>query len=154
MRPRVGQREGRAPGTAIDQPTLDAEVLAHLLDVGHQMLRGVVAQLAEGRGAAAAALIDQHDAVAPGVEEAAVGGRDASAWAAMQVHHRNAIGRAALLDMQGVQCIHGQRVFAVRGNRRVQRAHGGASQAGSTRIAGHIDQRHPPQVQVFFAFKG
>ncbi|MNT58090.1 hypothetical protein D3C72_1955060 [compost metagenome] len=129
-------------------------MFAHLLDVGHQILRGVVTQLTEWRGAAAAALIDQHDAVALGVEEAAMGGRDAGAGAAVQVHHRNAFRCAALLDVQGVQRVDGQREFAVWGDRRVQRAHGGASQAGTARIAGCSGQRDPRQVQVFFAFKG
>ncbi|KAG0919265.1 hypothetical protein G6F32_016251 [Rhizopus arrhizus] len=70
---RIGQRQRRAPRAAVDQPAFDAQMLTHLLDVGHQRLRGVVAQLAERRGAPAAALVDQHDAVARRVEEAAMG---------------------------------------------------------------------------------
>ncbi|KAG0733211.1 hypothetical protein G6F23_013567 [Rhizopus arrhizus] len=36
---RIGQRQRRAPRAAVDQPAFDAQMLTHLLDVGHQRLR-------------------------------------------------------------------------------------------------------------------
>jgi hypothetical protein len=49
-------------------------VLAHGLDVGHQVRGGVVTQFAERGGATAAALVDQNDAVARGIKETTVRG--------------------------------------------------------------------------------
>ncbi|MNV32513.1 hypothetical protein D3C71_1238530 [compost metagenome] len=59
----VGECQRGAPGTAEHQPALDAEPGADDLHVGDQVLRRVVTQLTERRGAAAAALVDQDDAI-------------------------------------------------------------------------------------------
>ena len=58
MRLRIGQAQGGAPGGAEDQPALDAQVLSQTLDVGDQVLRGVLAQLGVRRAFAAAALVE------------------------------------------------------------------------------------------------
>ncbi len=64
----VGESEHRTPRAAEDQPPLDPEPLTQPLDVGEQVVRGVRGQvdvgLARVRGAAAAAaLVEEHDAV-------------------------------------------------------------------------------------------
>jgi hypothetical protein len=69
MRFGVSQRQGRAPGAAEDHPAVDAEPFAQFLDIGHQMPGRVVAQFRVRGGLAAAALVEQHDAIAFRVEE-------------------------------------------------------------------------------------
>lgn len=44
-------------------------MVPELLDVGHQVPRGVVLQASSRGGFAAAALVEEHDAVVLGVEE-------------------------------------------------------------------------------------
>jgi hypothetical protein len=67
----VGQRQGRAPGTAEQHPFVDAQVFADALEVGDQVPGGVVFQAGVGRRAAAAALVEGDDAVQVRVEIAA-----------------------------------------------------------------------------------
>jgi len=74
VRLRVGQRQRSAPGAAKQDPGVDVQVAAQLLEIGHQRLRGVVLQAAARRGGAAAALVHQHDAPVLRVEEAPAGG--------------------------------------------------------------------------------
>ena len=88
---RVGQRQRRAPGAAEHQPALDPQMRAQRLDVGDQVPGGVLAQLGVRAARAAAALIEQHDAVAPRIEEAPHAGIGAAARAAVQEHHRLAV---------------------------------------------------------------
>jgi hypothetical protein len=58
--------------------------------------RGVRAALA------AAALVEQHDAVASGVEKPPLLGTGAAARTAVQKHHRLAVGIAGLLEVERV----------------------------------------------------
>ena len=55
----VGQRKGAAPAPAEHHPPVDAEVLAQLLDVPHEVPGRVLAKLREGCALAAAALVVQ-----------------------------------------------------------------------------------------------
>ena len=68
----VEQREGGAPGAANHQPLLDAEMAAQGLDVVHQVPSRVVPNLAPGRAAPGAALVEGDEPVALRVEQAAV----------------------------------------------------------------------------------
>ncbi len=98
----VRQRERAAPRSAEHQPALDAEVLTQRLDVRDQMPSRVVDQRCMRLALAAAALIEEHDAVALRVEEAALLGTGTTAGAAVQEHHRFAAGVARLLEVQGM----------------------------------------------------
>ena len=63
----------------------------------------VLAQLGVRRGSAAAALVEQHDAIFLRVEELPVPGLDAAAGAAVDKHDRLAFGTTAFLDINLVQ---------------------------------------------------
>src|SRR4030095_16367656 len=93
----IGQRQGRAPGATEYEPAIDAKVRAQLLHVVDQVRCGVVLDLAQGMGPAAAALVEDHDPVEGGVEEPAVSGIGAGARPAMQEYDRDALWVAALL---------------------------------------------------------
>ena len=80
----VGERQRAAPRAAEDLPPLDAEVLAQRLDVGDQVPRRVVDERRVRRALAAAALVEEHDAVRRGIEEAPVARLGAEAGAAVQ----------------------------------------------------------------------
>ena len=49
MRLRVRKRQCRPPRSAEDQPALEPEFLAQALEIGDQMLRGVVRKFGRGR---------------------------------------------------------------------------------------------------------
>ena len=91
MRLRVGEAERRAPRAAEHQPALDAEVLAQLLHVRDQMPGRVVDQTGVRPAAPAAALIEQHDAIGVGIEEAA--GAIVAAGAGAAVHEHRGLAR-------------------------------------------------------------
>ena len=100
----VGQRQRGAPGAAEQQPAVDAEMAAQGLDVGDQVLGGVVLQAAERTRPAGAALVEDDHAPELGVEEAAMHRAGAGARAAVQEQHRPAARVADLLpvhDMAG-----------------------------------------------------
>src|SRR6201999_4104864 len=83
-------------GSAEHQPALDAEVLAQALDVGHQMPGRVLDQAGARPAAAAAALIEYHDAVVVRIEELAGALVGTRAGTAMQEQRGLARGIAAL----------------------------------------------------------
>ena len=68
----IGQRQRAAPRAAEQQPLLDAEMGPQPFHVGHEMAGGVVVQFAERHRAAAAALVEDDDAVELRIEEAAM----------------------------------------------------------------------------------
>ncbi len=98
----VGDAEGAAPRAAEHLPAVDAEVLAQALDVGDEVPGGVVVERGERLALAAAALVEQDDAVARRVEEAPVLGVGAAAGPAVQEHHRLAGAVARLLEVEVV----------------------------------------------------
>src|SRR5687767_6124100 len=100
MRLRVGEGERTAPGAAEHQPALDAELLAQLLDVVDQVPGGVVFEAGVGRALAAAALVQQNDAVMRWIEVAAMPGCGAATGSAMHEQCWRALRIAALLMMQ------------------------------------------------------
>ncbi len=88
---RVGEDQRRAPGTAVEQPAVDAEVFAQPFHVGDQMMGRVVRQVGRGVGGvrealAAATLIEQDDPVGRRVEHFARAALSAAARPA--VHHQ------------------------------------------------------------------
>jgi hypothetical protein len=120
VRLRIRQAERAAPRATEHLPALDAEVRAQLLDVAHQMPGGVFLQARERRAAAAAALIEQHDAIARGIKEAPLLGLRAAARSAVQEHDRLALGVAALLEVELVQRRDGQPPTTIGFDLRVQ----------------------------------
>ncbi len=101
----VGERERAAPRAAEHQPAFDAEMRAQRLDVGDEMRRGVVAQFAQGRGAPGAALVENHDAVMRGIEEAPVSRRGAGAGTAVEKQHRRPARITRLLPVHAVHAV-------------------------------------------------
>src|SRR5262249_54099354 len=102
----VGDGERRAPGAAEHDPAVDAEMAAQPLEVGDQVRRGVVGDLAEWLGAAGAALVEDDDVIVGGIEEAAMHGAGAGARPAMEEYHRRALRVAALLVVDLVRSAH------------------------------------------------
>ena len=118
----VGERERRAPGAAEHQPALDAEVLAQLLDVGDQVPGRVVLEARVRPAAAAAALVEQDDAIARGIEEPARARVAAGAGAAVQEDRRLAVGIAAFLPVDLVAVADDQMPLAARLDGRIESA--------------------------------
>src|SRR5271167_4316558 len=65
----VGECQRAAPGSAEYQPAFDAKMLAKPLEIGYQVPGGVFDQTCARTAAAAAALIEHHDAVMTWIEE-------------------------------------------------------------------------------------
>src|SRR4029077_16451824 len=103
MRLGIGKRKRRAPGAAKHLPALDVEELAELLDVVNEMPGGVFVDARMRRGAPAAPLVEQHDAVTRRIVIAAHHGGGASAGAAMQQHGGLAVRIAAFLEVKLMQ---------------------------------------------------
>ena len=120
VRLRVGQRQGRAPRAAEQLPALDAEVRAQPLHVGDQVPGGVGLQAGVRQRAAAAALVEQHDAVARRVVIAAHGGVAAAAGPAVHDQRRLAVGVAALLEVDLVPAADLEPLLAIGLDRRIE----------------------------------
>ena len=82
--------------------------------------RSASGSLACGVRASAAALVEQHDAVALGVEESPVPGRGARARSAVQEHDRLALGVAALLPVDAVAVADDEHAGLVRLDRGIE----------------------------------
>src|SRR5262249_34548374 len=71
----IGQGQSAAPRAAEQKPLGNAEMEPELLHVGHQMAGGVVGEVAKGHGAAAAALVEDDDAIELRIEKTSMHGR-------------------------------------------------------------------------------
>ena len=120
----VGQRERRSPAAAEHLPPVDAQVRSYALDVGDQVPRRVLSDLRVGPALAAAALVEQDDAVALGIEEAPVARVGAVARPAVQKDHRLAARVAAHLPVDAVEVGHLEEAGVVRLRDRIQPADG------------------------------
>ena len=123
---RVGEDQRRAPRAAVEEPPLDAEVLAQPLHVGDQVVGrvgghvdGGVARVREA--AAAATLVEQDDPVSLGVEVAAASGAAARAGAAVHDERRLAGRVAARLPVDEVAVADVEQPVVVRLDRRERR---------------------------------
>ena len=96
----IGQRQRRSPGATHHLPALDFQVLAEHLHVGDQVPCGVLCQLRMRRRLAAAALVEQDDAIGRRIMCLAQEGRDAAARPAMQHHGGLALRVSAFLEME------------------------------------------------------
>src|SRR5581483_9190416 len=108
MRPRISQRQGRAPGAAGQKPALEAEFPADDFQVGDQMRQRVGLARAFRPAAAAAALVEQHRVETLGIEQPAVIGLAARAGAAMQIDGRNAAFATDAFDIELVTVADGE----------------------------------------------
>src|SRR5690606_17003332 len=115
-------------------PAIDASMLAQLLDVGDEVPGRVVDQRRVRRAAPAAALVEEHDAVALGVEEATLLGVGASARPAVQEDDRLALRVARRLLVQAMSRAHVDDALRVRLDRRI----GGAATLHRGEPAGRI----------------
>src|ERR1700742_1456553 len=105
---RIGQRQGRGPGSADHHPALEAESLADDFEVRDQMRRRVGLARAFRRAAAAAALVEQHRVESLGVEQPAMVGLAARAGSAMQIDRADAALAADALDIELVAVADGE----------------------------------------------
>lgn len=97
-----GHRERRPPRTAEHQPALDPKVQAQALDVLDQLAGGVGVAAATWRAASAAALVEEDDVKAGGVEELAMARAAAAARPTMKKQHGQTVGIAAALEVEAV----------------------------------------------------
>ena len=97
---RISQGEGRTPRSAKHLPAFNGEVFAEFLDVGDQVPGSVSFERRVRCALAAATLVEVHDAVFAGVEEAALFRIGTAAWAAVQKDHRLAGGVAGLFEVE------------------------------------------------------
>ncbi len=103
----IGQRQRRTPRVAVDEPSFDAEVCPDPFDIRHQATRRVRLKVGPrvtrvGRTSAAVPLVEQHNAVRRGVEEAPVPGRTTGTGAPVEHHCRLPVRVAACLPVQRV----------------------------------------------------
>ena len=110
----VDEAERAAPGAAEQHPAFDTEKFANALHVGNQGLRVVARELGVRRRATRAALVEQDDAVAFGVEKATVARLRSHAGTAMHEEHRDPFGVAALLEIEFMGRIHREAMGLVR----------------------------------------
>ena len=105
-------RNARVPRALIADPhaglEVDAEGLADLLDIADQMRGRVGLEAALRRASAGAALVEEDDAKACRVEQAAVGRLAAAAGPAVQEKRRPARGVADLLDIEAMALADGK----------------------------------------------
>jgi hypothetical protein len=122
----VRERERRAPRAAVEQPPLDAEVLAQALHVGDEVVgrvdRHVGRRVARVRRAAtAAALVEEDRPVAGGVERATLVLRAAGSRPAVHDERRLAVRVAARLPVHEVAVAHVEHPVVVGLDRRMHR---------------------------------
>src|SRR6056297_4067399 len=98
----IDQRERRAPTAAEDDPAVDAERVANLLYIAHQMPCGIGLDAGMRARAATAALIEEDDSVDLGIEVSPHRRAASAARPAMQDNDRKAIGPARLLHIDRV----------------------------------------------------
>src|SRR5699024_10932810 len=97
--------EGAAPGDALDDPRLDAEVHAQGLEVGDQIAGGLRAEVDRARRTgrrsrpSGAALGEADDPGTAGRRVAAVAGREPPAGPAVQVEGGHPVGGAGFLPV-------------------------------------------------------
>src|ERR1700722_12033005 len=136
---RIRERQRRAPGAAKYHPALEPQMRAQRLQIAYQVPGAVLVQFGMRTTGAAATLVEQHDAIALGIEEATHRGVGRAAGAAVQEHDRFSFRIAALLVIQFVQPGDAQVRLVERTYRRIERLGGralGGGGAFGTAVAG------------------
>src|SRR3984885_1131301 len=136
---RIRERQRRAPGAAKYHPALEPQMRAQRLQIAYQVPGAVLVQFGMRTTGAAATLVEQHDAIALGIEEATHRGVGRAAGAAVQEHDRFSFRIAALLVIQFVQPGDAQVRLVKRPYRRIERVGGRAAGGGGafgTAVAG------------------
>src|SRR5262245_10075319 len=113
MRLRVGEGQRRAPGATKQLPALDVEMKAQPLHVGHQIPGGVALEAGVWPRTAAAALVEQDDAIAAGIMITTHAGVAAATGTAMHDQHRLAARIAAFLEKNLVLVANFQMLLAI-----------------------------------------
>ena len=129
MRLGVGERQRRTPGAAEQQPGFRADHLAQLFEIGNEVPRGVRLQAAMRRRPAGAALVEEEDLVARGIEQPPVVRPRAAARPAVQEHRGLPLGIAAELPVEFVPVTDIEPAGLVGLDRRKGLAHGQARTA-------------------------
>ena len=140
MRLGVGEGEGRTPGAAEDLPLRDAEVLAELLDIGHEVPRRVRLQARVRRALPAAALVEEDDPVLLGVEEPPHLAVRSAAGSAVEEDDRLARRVPALLEVELVQVGDAEPSGPVRLDLGVEPADGVLHKVGHANLQVHPDR--------------
>src|SRR5205807_9336567 len=97
MRLSVGERQSTAPGSAKHLPPLDAQKLAQLFNVSHQIPGRVLFERSMRRALSRAALIEKHDAIGVWIVKLPILRHQPATRPAMQKDHRFPLWIAALL---------------------------------------------------------
>ena len=145
---RVGQRQRRSPRTTEHQPSVDLQLPAQSLEIGHQMPRGVDGQVGAVRdmrdAATAATLVDQDDPVDRRIEHPPVGRVGASSGPAVHEHDRRAVRAAGALPVQLLAVAHVEHPRLMRFDLRIRRpppgapfARDGVLRSGVDPVGGH-----------------
>ena len=103
---RVQQGQGRPPGSAKQQPTVDLQIFANGFHIVYQRCGVIVVQRRMRCRSSRPSLIEQHDTVALGIEKTAVFRVAAGARAAVHEQHRDAIGIATLFQVERVGIVY------------------------------------------------
>lgn len=119
---RINQRQGRSPGAAKNDPTLDPKGNPDAFNIRDQIPCRVVFHARMGRGPPASALIEQDHPVMARIKETSHPGAASATGPAMQDHHRLALRIAALLDVNLMPARHVHVALGKGLNRRVKLA--------------------------------
>src|SRR5690606_28216455 len=134
-------RQGGAPAAAEYLPAVDAQLDPQRLDVLDQVPRGVVDQVRIRGGAAATALVEQHDPVLLRVVEATHLVAAAATRPTVQQHHRFAFRVPALLVLERVALVDGKGTGVVGLDLGIQAAHARARCGGPPSLAAPCERR-------------
>jgi hypothetical protein len=125
VRGSVGERERGAPGAAEEHRALEPESAAQGFDVLDQARRGVLLDRPARSRAATAALVEEHHAVEPRIEESPVHRPHLAAGTAVEEEHREPGGVAALLNVERMAPAHRQLLLRKGLKRRIESRVGG-----------------------------
>jgi hypothetical protein len=91
----IGERQGRPPRAAENEPIVDPEEIPQSFYIGDEIEGRVGLEIPSRLRTAAAALVEEDDAVAIGIEQPAMVGLAATARTAVEKQYRLALGVAA-----------------------------------------------------------
>src|SRR6185295_7937335 len=117
----ISERQRRAPRAAKDKPALDAEERPKPLDVGDEMPGRVGLELGMRPRFSAAALVEEENVVARGIEELPMDRTDPAAGPAMQKDRRLALRIAAHLPIDAMATANVEHARLARLDRRIRR---------------------------------
>ena len=96
----VSQGQRGAPTSPKNHPGTEAQMLADELDVVHEIPGGIFLELGARGGAATTALVEKHNPIVRGIEEAAVNRIATAARPSVQENHGLPVGIPALFHVK------------------------------------------------------